>query len=155
MKRWIITVAVAAVTMPVQGHWQYTRWGMTSSQVIAGSKGTVQSADPSLDEEMPFGWKEAAGTYVSAGRPLKASFWFKGGKLLRVNLASDDEDTCLALRRDLVSLYEQAASGSPVTAPANVWIDRIKGNRVQFSSWGPGGCDVIYSPLPTASDIGL
>lgn len=128
---------------------------MTPAQVVAGSKGTAQRVDPTSDAEMPYGVKEAVGRYDSNDRTLKASFWFKRGKLTRVNLASEDEDTCFALRRDLVSVYGKAASQSGGMIATNVWSDRAKGNRVQFSNWGTGGCDLIYSPMVTATSSGL
>lgn len=146
---------VFSLASPVKAHWQYTRWGMTPAQVIAAGKGRVQKADPTADAAMPYGVKEAGGSYDSAGRVLKASFWFKSSNLTRVVLASEDEDTCFVLRRDLLSVYGKTAAQSGRLVETGVWYDRAKGNRVQFSNWGTGGCDVIYSPLVTAASSGL
>ncbi len=157
MKKLLFT-ALFACTMPTpaQAHWQWTKWGMTPAQVAAGSRGSVKLADPSSDAEMPYGVKEAAGTYTSGGRTMKASFWFAGGKLSRVNLSNDDTDACSALERDMASVYGQPTTrsgGSMLTT--SVWRDVAKGNRVQFSNWSTGGCDLIYSPLATADNTGL
>jgi hypothetical protein len=155
MKKSIVVIGAVFVAMPADAHWQFTRWGMTPAQVVAQSKATLERVDPSSDTEMPYGTKEVSGTYDSSGRTLKASFWFKAGKLNRVNLSSEDEDTCFSLRRDLVSVYGNAASRSGGMIATNVWSDRSKGNRVQFSNWGTGGCSVIYSPLATGASSGL
>lgn len=155
MRNWVIALVSLCATAPAEAHWQYTRWGMTPAQVVAAAKGKVQRADPAADAEMPYGSKEAVGTYDTDGRNLRASFWFKNGKLSRVVLANEDEDTCYAIRRDLLSAYGKSAAQSGRMIETNVWLDRARGNRVQFSNWGTGGCDVIYAPLPTKASSGL
>ncbi|MGK2908640.1 MAG: hypothetical protein ACSLE1_02365 [Sphingobium sp.] len=155
-KMMAVALASSAVASPASAHWQYTRWEMTPNQVVVASKGSVQRFDPALDVTAPYGVKEAAGTYTSGGRTMKASFWFAGGKLSRVNLSNDDTDACFALERDMASVYGQPTTrsgGSMLTT--SLWRDVAKGNRVQFSNWSTGGCDLIYSPLATADSTGL
>jgi hypothetical protein len=152
MKRILFVVAIAAAAAPAEAHWQWTKWGMSPAQVIAASKGTVEHADPAADETMPYGVKEAVGTYDSNGRSMKASFWFKAGKLSQINLSSGDQDDCFSIRRDLGSLYGQPLSRSSMST---VWSDKAKGNRVQLVDWGAQGCDLVYAPLATSQSTGL
>jgi len=57
--------------------------------------------------------------------------------------------------RDLTGVYGQPTSRSGGMISTSVWLDKVRGNRVQFSDWGSSGCDLIYAPLPTASSTGL
>ncbi len=151
----ILLVTAAGSAAPAEAHWQYTRWGMMPEQVIAASKGMASRSDPTTDAALPIGVKEAVGIYNADGRAMKASFWFKSGKLNQVNLSSDNDDACLALNRDLIGVYDQPTSRSRGMIETSVWLDKERGNRVQFSSWGTGGCNIIYAPLPTAQGTGL
>ncbi len=155
-RAWQISlVVVVGIAAPAEAHWQYTRWGMTPDQVIVASKGAASRSDPAADATLRIGTKEAVGTYSANGQSMKASFWFKSGKLNQVNLSSEDEDACFALNRDLVGVYGQPTSRSGGMIATNVWLDKARGNRIQFSNWGTAGCDLIYAPLPTAAATGL
>ncbi|GLV24977.1 hypothetical protein [Sphingobium sp. TomTYG45] len=151
----VSALACAAIASPAGAHWQYSKWGMTPDQVVAASKGTVQRVDPSSDAALPIGVKEAAGTYSANDQSMRVSFWFKGGKLNQVHLAQDDADACMAVGRDLTGVYGQPTSRSGGMISTSVWLDKARGNRVQFSNWSTGGCDLIYAPLPTAQSTGL
>ena len=152
MKRMIALLTTGLIALPASAHWQWTKWGMSPTQLIAASKGTASKVDPSLDVTAPYGVKEAVGTFNSSGRPLKASYWFKGGGLSQIDLSSSSEDDCFSLRRDLNALYGQPLSRSSMST---VWTDRPKGNRIQFVDWGPQGCNLIYSPIPSSANTGL
>lgn len=150
-----IAFVCAVLSSPAGAHWQYTKWGMTSDQVVAASKGAVRRVDPASDATLPIGIKEAAGTYAANDRTMRVSFWFKAGKLNEVHLGQDDADTCIAVARDLTAVFGQPTSRSSGLVSTAVWLDKVRSNRVQFSDWGSSGCDLIYAPLPTASSTGL
>jgi hypothetical protein len=128
---------------------------MTPDQVVVASKGAVHRVDPASDVTLPIGVKEAAGTYSANDQSMRVSFWFKANKLNQVHLAHDDADACMAVIRDLTGVYGPPTSRSSGMVSTSVWLDKARGNRVQFSNWSTGGCDLIYAPLPTAQSTGL
>ena len=155
MKRVIMSLAAIvflAVSTGAQAHWQYTRWGMTPDQVVIAARGAVQRADPKSDAEMPFGVKEAAGTYAAGNRSMKASFWFKEGRLSQVDLSSDNQDDCYSVKRDLDALY---LSPNSTSAMSTIWIDEIKGNHIQYVNWGTLGCQIFYAVVQNSKSTGL
>lgn len=149
----VVAVTALSVSSAAQADWQYTKWAMSPDQVIAASKGAVAAVDPTKDAEMPWGIKEAVGTFSSNGREMKASFWFKDHKLTQVNLSSNSESDCVSIANDLNGIY-----GPPSDRPtgsSKVWNDSRTGNRILLRGWGSQGCDLIYSQLATSATTGL
>jgi hypothetical protein len=88
-----LTAALACLAGPAQAHWEYTRWGMTQQQVVAASRGAVQTLPPAQRRPVPNARMEyrAAGTFRSGTLRLTVAFGFdaRNGGLVCVSAQAE------------------------------------------------------------------
>jgi hypothetical protein len=132
------TCACLALSVPsASADWQYTKWGMTQSQVIAASKGEARKIEPGPnyvcnDDRIPF----AAIESKSVGQ-FKFSVTFcsdkPGGPLKAVRLGY--RDSVPFLKSQLLSQYGNPASDR---GGDTIWVDQKSGNSVDLYDLGAG-----------------
>ena len=150
-----VALSCAVIASPAGAHWQFTRWGMTPSQVIEASNRTASAGDGAKaargDDTV-----DAVGTYVAGATTFTTKFWFGQQGLSTVALQLNDYDKCLDVQRDLLAKY-----GEPVekTGDADIqrrmWVDKAGGNRVALLNTSIGLCQVDYSALVSSTGAGL
>jgi hypothetical protein len=88
-----LAAALACLAGPAQAHWEYTRWGMTQQQVVAASRGAVQTLPPAQRRPVPNARMEyrAAGTFRSGTLRLTVAFGFdaRNGGLVCVSAQAE------------------------------------------------------------------
>jgi hypothetical protein len=128
----LLFVAIALGCTAARADWQYTRWGMTHSEVEAAAR----SAGATLWPEQNVADRKNGWRYRSSFNAGKHSFvvQFQFGqaeRLQTVNLALQPEgkEACAEVGADLKIIY-----GKPVSATAvhQSWIHKAKNNRVEF-----------------------
>lgn len=144
-----VVVAMMIAAKPSLADWQYTKWGMTSDEVVAASEGKAKPGkDPrSLEAE------HSSGRYA-----FKVSFGFSTSqkRLERVILYLVDTSNCGYLGGALFLKY-----GVPASDVNNklhrlaVW--RVPSSRTQISLWAipNGSCTLTYDAFENEDNEGL
>ena len=154
MRNWVFAGVALLAAVPAQAHWQYTRWGMTPTQVIASSKGQARAAEGDKSAQGD-ATRDVAGEYSVGERTFKASFWFDASGLQEVTLSPAGEPHCLELRRDLLAKYGEPVERSFGSVQRLMWADKPSGNRVVVITDGDGFCELQYAPLVSRTGSGL
>jgi hypothetical protein len=147
MRRILIALAVTGCTGVAHADWQYTKWGMTKSEIIAASKGEVRDFRPGDDFVCNNGRKVIAviPKKILAGISFKVSFCASAdGNLSSIRLDNIGANT-YQLRQTMISQY-----GRPViTDGDSIWNDKKSGNTVVFMDLlGIGtGAMIEYKPM--------
>lgn len=78
MNRYLIAASVMVAATPAQADWEFTRWGMTPAQVIAGSSGMVTAIPKGeIKRNDSNHWEiSLRGDVKANGRTRPASFMF-------------------------------------------------------------------------------
>ena len=150
-----MTLAGVLMAMPGAAHadWQYTKWGMSPTQVAAASHGAVQVGTGDPGDKYDGADIGATGTYASGDYRFKAVFYFVGGKLsdIRLSLLAGEN---YALKNSLLGVY-----GRPFDASDDLglttWHDTAKNNRVDLLIIGSNSTSLEYRPLKDTSATGL
>lgn len=135
--------------------WQYTRCGMSPSDVYKNSNG--KSPQSYGDSSIKIDGYDIGnvGKYYAAGREFNAVFYYKNGGLSMVEISLNSDDGCRFISNDLMSLY-----GKPISQINNnilnsyVWHDQGKNNKVVGMVIGKS-CYVRYTPLRSPDNEGL
>ena len=146
----VVALGVAMLPTAASADWQFTRWGMTPTQVItaARSTGPVVAAPPNEKGEVDY-----VGSYRSGEHAFKATYYFTNGKLSTVHL--ETTNGCGDMAIEMHGVYGKSVSESNVgIGHITRWIDRKKSNNVQLLNFGDS-CTLIYSKLDTTSGLGL
>lgn len=162
MRRFAASLALAAGLMaaPALAHadWAWTRWDMSSDQVIKASKGKVASVPPRPGARV-HGWElMAEGGMKQDGFDFKGEFFFdpSGAQLKVVRLTLNDPGQCEALAGKLAARFGPAVdTTTPMGAlklRTMVWADDGAGNFLGLTSLNAVGdnpplCFIRYRPL--------
>ena len=129
--------AVSVSATAANADWQYTKWGMTQSQVIAASKNEAQRVEPSSKYVCNGGHIP----FASVEKKTIGQFTFNvtfcsdkpGGSLKSVRLGY--HENVPVLKRALLSQY-----GTPVSDKGNgtIWSDQKSGNSIDLYDFGAG-----------------
>ena len=77
MMRTLVLVAVLLSIAPAaRADWEYTHWGMTPQQVVAGSHGTMKLLSAKEEARLPPNVTAVSGTYKDGALELRVSFMF-------------------------------------------------------------------------------
>jgi hypothetical protein len=129
-------------TVSAQADWQYTKWGMTPSEVMRASSGKA-TANADQGKNTDFGKVKLAASYQVKDIALKVYFQFdKDDKLSLVLLDVIDPANCYKAESLLSHLYGKDEYGSQF---ADIKIKRWRdvNNRNIVSYWYVGGkCDI-------------
>lgn len=144
-------------TAPAHADWQYTRWGMTSSEVISASNGgVIPAANPDKYE----GGKLLHlldGTYRAAGFDFDAKFIFNPQrKLVQVKLEMPISDAyaCSSLWGTMANTYGPPKVSRMTLGKIAKWWDQGNGNVVALSDFPGMWCQLQYSPIMEAGAAG-
>jgi len=136
---------------PALASWQYTRWGMTLSQVIAASRGSAFAYQGTADEQV--GGKLrllAAAKYHSGSIDFKVRFYFdRDGALNLISLTPNPYD-CSALQSALEDKYGEPDRKDDVFS---VWTDAANNNSILLFKLKY--CYIDYSPISNPDSKGL
>lgn len=160
MNKWFATAVAGLVLISIQAvgvepayaDWQYTHWGMTPSQVVAASGGTVRRIKPDGKNEIHLVPK-CQGKFLSGHFHFIADFYFdrKTDGLAEIALM-DIPDQPSELLKAFEKKYGAWTNGT-------VWIDRRANYSIEFrflkSSLTPPISMIVYKPLRSQSDKGL
>jgi hypothetical protein len=151
----IMVVAGAFVcATPAFADWQYTRWGMSSDEVITASKGSLKRGDGQKSAQNS-DTRQATGSYVTGDLEFDANLWFGPDGLRTVSLSLRDDKKCQDIQRDLLGKYGTPVERSGGTVQRLMWADREANNRVALVTTGLGYCQLSYEPLISGSSSGL
>ena len=160
MKNWLCVATamiIGATCFPAEGHWQFTRWGMTQAQVTKASQGRAVRATPKEVEDNSTG----AGTadlkmeYRSGRFLFDAFFQFGSGKLVQVVLMLKGDSTANQLERDLRSKYGMPLSVQNIPAGQYSSENWFSGEDEITMFKTSGTCSLVYSPRIDADNKGL
>lgn len=162
MRRIVRSLVLAAglLAAPTLAHadWQWTRWDMTSDQVIAASKGALTRQAPRPGARV-HGWEMLANGQVEyEGFRFNSEFFFDAdGKALKVvRLTLADVNECAALEKRMRKLYgepvDKSLSMGSLQMKSLMWADDGKQNFAGFTSTNAVGdmaplCFIRYRPL--------
>jgi len=153
-KVYLVATCLAVIAAPAHAQWQWTKWGMTPTQVIAAGKGQARAAEGDKSSQGD-ATRDVAGEYSVGHRTFKVSFWFDAGGLEKVTLSPIGEHRCLDLRRDLLAKYGEPVERSPRSVERLMWADKVSGNRVVIIIDGDNFCELQYAPLVSRAAAGL
>ncbi|HYE46217.1 MAG TPA: hypothetical protein VEA44_10645 [Caulobacter sp.] len=142
MRGWILAVTAAAIlgsAAPAAAHWEWTRWGMTQQEVVAGSGGkAVQGMNGTLKVEEPlkFAGFDFDGVY----------FGFADGKLDTVTLGASKPLAFEHLEQALAAQFGQPLAVQEGRYRARVFVDKPKGNTITLRS-SEGRVSLSYTRL--------
>lgn len=140
--------------------WQYTKWGMTSQQVVEASQG---KASPIAEEERKGKSTDTAESllsapYVAGKFNFEVSFLFdrKTSKLSRIHLSLIDPSLCSELLESLSGKYgEPSLVKESSVFSRKEWRDKEHENGVQYLFIATPSCSVTYWALSTDDNHGL
>jgi len=160
----IAALALACLAMPAaaRADWDWTRWGMPASEVIAGSKGEVAPVDGAPGQRVN-GWDlKATGDIRRDGLAFRAELFFDpdGQALHLVRLTLEDPGRCPKLLKRLRQRHGAPRDESVVlpvgservTLTLLKWDDDGRGNFLALTALppvgeSPGQCFIRYRPL--------
>jgi hypothetical protein len=151
-KKIVVALGCCGAILPSSSYadWQFARWGMTPSQVVAAGKvlGPIVAAPPNAQGEI-----EYIGSYRSGIHQFKVKYTFDDGRLSTVSL--ETLNGCQDLAVEMNSVYGKPISDTDVVVGHVLrWLDRKKSNDVSLLNFGDT-CTLIYGKLDTASSSGL
>ncbi len=125
------SAALLAPAAPAYAHWSFTKWGMTTDQVLKAAKGKAR-ANPGTpgDRVMDQDRGASGGPFDFEGRKYMADFYFDpaGGGLRVVRLNMLDQNQCDALGAELEKRF-----GPSSNKYHGEWTDPKTGDKVFFS----------------------
>jgi len=152
----LVTTALAFAS-PAKAEWQYTRWGMSPSEVVVASGSTAELVAADEGNSI-FGQQMLArAPYQAAGVTFRAEFLFSplGHALSMVRLSVLDPRNCDALLGELRGRY-----GSPSLSDNSSrfgivrveWNVVAQNNHILFADVPAEGasprlCHIIYRPI--------
>lgn len=146
----ILACSVALLPTAAFADWQFTRWGMTPTQVVAAGKpsGPIVAAPPNAE-----GNAQYTGSYRSGSHTFKATYTFADGKLSVVTL--ETTNGCQDLSVEMSSVYGEPVDKSNIAiGQFTRWMDRKNLNDVSLLDFDDS-CTLIYKELDVASRSGL
>ncbi|SFR81524.1 hypothetical protein [Sphingomonas jatrophae] len=154
MKKWLIAVAAVSASVPAQAHWQFTKWGMTPTQVITVSNGMARKGEGDASAQGD-ATREVVGDYAAGSFKFAVSYWFDGTGLTRVTMSQHDDAACRELQRDLTAKYDEPVEYEGGSVQRRMWADKPSGNRVVLISSNLAFCELQYAPLVSRAGAGL
>jgi hypothetical protein len=142
------TLATAAAA-PVVGGWDYAKWGMTRAQVTAVAGGATHATDDPQTDSVD-------GAYTLGGFRFTVRLQYDDGTLNEVVLNLDAKSgQCSALGDYLKRTYGPPSTSDGGGYASSVWDDAASGNQITYATLSGGAvCELIYDPIPTATDAG-
>jgi hypothetical protein len=165
MKRVIFRLAAAAafvLSLTIQkahSHWQYTRWGMDTEQVLAAAKDNKDKVIPARESQKNSTDNSRNlldSTYQTGRFIFDVRFLFDNSNKLRsVKLVLVNPKECLLLEGQLLNTYGRAEV-SKRSAITNIvkWWDKKNGNVLTLFGIGDVMCSVEYSEYREAGTKG-
>lgn len=156
----IAATVLLALTSPAASDWQYTKWGMTSDQVIAASKGQMKRCSAVCDKQRTASTTALLyGPYQSGDLPFTAFAFFDNQtkKLTSMSLRLDDPSRGPSLIGALRAKYGEPVSEDRTQVLA-IMVWRPAGDQIDVTRIGFGGdysYTLGYHPRVTGSNKGL
>ena len=157
-----LLLSVCFLPLPVYADWQWTKWGMSVGDVIAGSDTRVRLFERS---ELPDSDKRllARGTYSTLSMDFDANFYFSktdgGLSLVELRLKDANLSRCVSLQsamRDVYGQPHETGGVALIKLRTFTWRDEKTKNRVLLSTIeGPDSCGLQYTPLVDKNRSGL
>ncbi|MBD3759359.1 hypothetical protein O4H52_09925 [Sphingomonadaceae bacterium G21617-S1] len=149
-----ILIATMMVASPAKADWQYTRWGMTPSEVETAAQAAGQTLIPS-NQPMATRLLGHTGTYAVSGGVMEANFYYSDNKLEEVELKGSRDGQCYVIGLGLNEKYGTPFSKTDmVVATKFIWHDQDQGNSVEFMRFS-SSCYLSYRSLATRDKSGL
>lgn len=162
--RWLrrLLLSIYLLPIPVYADWQWTKWGMSVGDVIAGSAAAVRPFErneaPDSDRRLL-----ASGTYSTLSMDFDANFYFNrtdgGLSLVELRLKDANFSRCLSLQNAMRDVYGQPHETHGIALiklRTFMWRDEKTKNRVLLSTAeGPDSCGLQYTPLADKTRSGL
>lgn len=133
-------LAAAAVAMPAQASFEYTRWGMTEQQVIAASRGAARALP--AQERRAVGaieYRITASQRTDAGPSFTVAFGFASpGGLRCISYRADGDGAAIALRAWLIRRYGQPSARGGRTEQGEESLAWTRPDQID-AEFGPRG----------------
>lgn len=140
----IVVAALVFQGSVAKADWQYVRWGMTTAQVVAASKGELQpsSGDGGKrimcifndQQEMAFAPGKKVGTFT-----FDLIVCGKSGKVASVSLRGSPQGTYNGLRSELLAKYGRPIEDGRGDMAITSWQDTKSRNLVRLNRFMEGG----------------
>ena len=161
MRSAVAAISLTLLATPASADWQYTKWGMTTEQVSAASKGQMKRCGAACDKQTtPTETALLYAPYQSGKFPFTAFAFFNNQtkKLAFVSLRLDDPTMGFELVGALKGKYGQPESKS-ATQVMNLYVWRSGGDQIDVTLIGSSPNDtsttLSYRPRMNSSNKGL
>lgn len=157
----VTAVVVATAASSACADWQYTHWGMSKTQALLASNGTLMPPG-SRRERAPY--VGLVGRYTAGDRNFDAALLFDDGdNLVRVVLTQRTPRECAGTLAALQDKYGQAQTIATLRGATRLaWNDGATGNRIKFdgspqpdarsANGEDTACTLTYSPQSSVDD---
>lgn len=144
----------ALASSQANADWQYTRWGMSPSEVLNASGGSAQiNTDRGLDAGN--GMAKIVAPYRVQDFNFSAVFRFnKSDKLIQVVLNAKNHQCALVEALPERTYGPVQAKDKTFFSRATIWWDRPNKNQIMFYQLNDGACSVQYRPLEEGGAAG-
>jgi len=161
----ILAAATLALPAPASAAWGWTSWGMSASDVVAGSGGRIENVQGGDGQRVNTWWLLAAGDVTEDGFDFHGEFFFDkaGHDLHVVRLSLKDPAQCGLLKALLTSRHGAPRDQSmtfnlgnrALTLTALKWDNDGKGDFLALTNMPASGnveamCFIRYRPLDEA-----
>lgn len=149
--------ALVLTTASASADWQYTKWGMTTEEVITASGS--QASKPKKPNTVEDGHivHLLSAPYSTDRFKFKADFWFgrKTRELEMVKLDLMNLDQCPSLIGELKSIYGAADVKNLSIGDVYKWRDHENRNNILLMDVPNGFCNLDYQPIIKPGSRGL
>ncbi len=153
----ISAFAFSFVSTSAFADWQYTKWGMTTEEVITASGN--EASTPSKPDIIEGGVVEhlLSAPYSTDSLDFTANFWFgkQNNKLKMVELKLSDVNRCQHLINQLNLIYGYNKPEKTSLMDFYGWKDEKSGNTVSLMVLSDRICDLRYQPIAKPTEKGL
>lgn len=153
----LATTALVLTTVTASADWQYTKWGMTTEEVItaSGNKASKPKKPNTIKDGHIVNLLSAP--YETERFKFKADFWFgkKSRQLEMVKLDLIDLDQCPSLIGELKSIYGTGELKKLSFGDSYKWRDNDSKNNIYLMDVPNGFCNLDYQPIVKPGSKGL
>jgi hypothetical protein len=137
MKFAIAVIAISIAPITARADWQFTRWGMTPSEVVAASNGTAKPTPPS--RAVKDGDEAVKGTYRTGDFTFTVGYVFEKDRLVAIRLKPVPLKVIYKVGAQLDAVYGKPVQSSSswdrykvCLSNSKRWRDVDSGNEISY-----------------------
>lgn len=146
----LVTGLLLCLGSPLAADWQFTRWGMSETELIVAAPNVVRDQGGFLGSNIKIGDLELTAQYTFR---VEGSATRLSEVILRPRRGSDCSEIIQLLRLKYGPNYTTRGISGHTGAAIVTWMDEASGNKIELawtSTW-----EIVYLPLDTDPRNGL